>query len=311
MAPTRVAVVVPTYNRARRVGRLIAALEDQTRRPDEVVLVDDCSPDGTAEEARRCAAASSLSITVVALEQNSGPAVARNVGWKATTADVIAFTDDDCDPEPGWLEHGVAAMDADERVGVVQGRTLPAVDERRSWEATREVLKPSPFFEGCNLLFRRAALDATDGFSEHLRMGGEDTWLGWSVLSAGWDRAFAFGAVVRHDVTFPGLRWHLRQAWLEGNLVPVARQFPEFRAHFWCRWAFRGSHVAMYAALVGALLARRWWPAILLAAPYAWTHRTRRPSLTWLDFRWRMALIDVTQALAMLRNSLRYRTLVL
>src|SRR5207245_7591311 len=42
-----------------------------------------------------------------------GPAAARNAGWRAANGEVIAFTDDDCIPEPGWLLAGIAALQDD------------------------------------------------------------------------------------------------------------------------------------------------------------------------------------------------------
>ena len=84
------------------------------------------------------------------VETQRGPAAARNAGWRTTDAELIAFIDDDCVPEPEWLEAGVAAMRADDRLGVVQGCTRkPGGLTRRRLDAlTRQIAGPTPFFEG-------------------------------------------------------------------------------------------------------------------------------------------------------------------
>ena len=310
-----IAVVVPLHNRADRVRRLVAALEAQNVLPDEVVLVDDGSTDSTLAVARREAERSSLNVRVIALPTSEGPARARNTGWKAASADLVAFTDDDCVPSAEWLRAGAAPL-ADDAVGIVQGTTLPAVGAPLLlWHATRRVTEPSPFFEGCNLFLRRPALEATGGFNESLRMGAEDTWLGWAVAAAGWSRAFSVDAVVHHDVTYPGYRWHLRQAWMEGKLVTVAAEFPELRGAFWRPWAFRREHATMALAWVGIALTPKVRSAAALALPYAvplaWRRRVRWPDAEWVRHRAMEAALDAAAVAGMVTRSIRHRTVLL
>ena len=126
----RVSVCVPTYCRP---GGLAAALEHLTALdpPDggyEVVVVDNGSPPDQQVPAviERAAASSETPVRWASIEVNDGPAPARNLAWRMATGECIAFTDDDCIAEPGWL-NAVTAPFADERVGLVQGRTRPAV----------------------------------------------------------------------------------------------------------------------------------------------------------------------------------------
>ena len=306
-----VAVVVPTHNRADRLARLVAALESQTHTPAEVVIVDDGSVDDTPAVLADLAATTPLPMTTIRID-GRGPAVARNVGWRRTSAAVVAFTDDDCVPESGWLAAAADALAAAPRTGVLQGVTRPqkgAVEGR--WAATRRVDGPTPFFEACNLILRREALEVTGGFDESLVIHGEDTALGWSVLERGWDRGFAVGAVVEHDVTHPGLGWHLRQAWMQGNLVRLAVRHPGLRATFWRPWAFRRDEAVFAAAIIGVAAATRVPFALVLAAPYAWTHRTSRPDAEWVRGRLEILAFDGVTLAGMLRASLRHRRLIL
>jgi GT2 family glycosyltransferase len=154
-------------------------------------------------------------------------------------------------------------------------------------------------------------LEAAGGFDERFVMHGEDTGLGWSVVEQGWERGFAPDAVVTHDVTHPGLRWHLRQAWMQGNLVPLALRHPGLRATFWRPWAFRRHEALFAAAVVGVVAARRVPAALARAAPYAWTQRTARPDRAWVQDRFEVLAFDAVTLVAMLRASVRHRRLIL
>src|SRR3954470_2668218 len=107
-----VSVVVSTFNRAHLVPRLVAALAAQDfARPYEVVIVDNGSSDGTREILERLAATTPIDMKVLDIERNNGPAPARNLGWRAASAPLVAFTDDDCVPQAGWLTALAGALD--------------------------------------------------------------------------------------------------------------------------------------------------------------------------------------------------------
>ena len=315
----RISVIVPTFRRAELLPRLIAALEAQDLPLDafEVVVIDDASGDDTPAVLAELAAGSPLALRVLCMDVNHGPARARNVAWRAATAPYLAFTDDDCVPAPSWLRWGLAALEADRRVGVVQGATLLPIGQRPTgrWTAYREVVAPSPWFEGCNLFFRREALEAAGGFDEDIAWYGEDTAAGWAVLAAGWGRAFEEAAVVRHDLDERGVRWHLQRAYGEGDLVGIAARFPDLRrSGFWRPWALRPLNVAFAAGVAGsaaAVAARR--PAVGVAAWLPWTVLRRPPLdtpgfLRYLGERW---LVDGAVFVGMKVAAVRHRRLVL
>lgn len=280
----QVAVVVPTFQRAERLPGLIAALEAQTfsRELFEVVIADDCSADETQAVLKDLIARSPLTLRTVRTERNSGPAAARNAACRATEAPLLAFTDDDCTPVPGWLAAGVERFDGD--VAVVQGKTIPdpSVDLGR-WYATRWIEEFSNRFEACNIFWRADVLRKVGGFDEAIPFFGEDSVPGWHARRLGVGERFAPDAVVHHAVTHPDLRWRARYALQWSNWAMLVRRFPELRDDvLWRRYFVKSDHAKFVMAVAGVLLARRWRPAAALALPYLqvrWPRRLRRDDL--------------------------------
>ena len=228
-----VAVVVATHDRADLLVRLLDALRMQTRPPDQVVVVDDASNDATATVLASAVADGDLPLEVIRLDENGGPAVARNRGWRTTGCDVVAFTDDDCRPRPDWLERLAGAIAGTD---VAQGRVVPdrtQLDRGRPFTRTLDV-GGSPFFETANIAYRRTALEALDGFDERMRRG-EDTDLGQRALAAGVRVAAQPAAVVEHEVFPMDLRGALRNAGHCYWVVRVVRTHPALQRFFWTR----------------------------------------------------------------------------
>ncbi len=88
-------VIIPTFNGEKRIAGCLESLQKQTStRKFEIVVVNDGSTDNTAEVVERFPTVRLIS------QANAGPATARNRGARETLADVILFTDDDCEPTP-------------------------------------------------------------------------------------------------------------------------------------------------------------------------------------------------------------------
>lgn len=247
-----VSVVVSTYRRAHRLPDLVRALERQTiQEPFEVVIVDNGSPDETSEILAELAARSRIPIRPQRIERNAGPAPARDLGWRAARAPLIAFTDDDCLPEPGWLTAMVAGL---REHGVVQGRTEPNHahrPQRGPFSRTQGIRAERGFYETCNMGYRRDVLERTGGFDLSFHFGGEDTDLGWRARKLGASSAFAHDAVVLHDITPSSFRAYLRSVRMWRGIVRVVRRHPELRSYYLPGPFWRWSHAYAFAALCG------------------------------------------------------------
>jgi glycosyltransferase involved in cell wall biosynthesis len=315
-----VSVVVATYNREARLRALLDALRAQTLDADrfEIVVVNDGSADGTAELLKQAVALPGPALQVVNRPQNGGRATARQDGWRTASAPLIAFTDDDCLPDPGWLEAGLRA--ADEHPGaIVQGRTQANAAEleaitpsRRAFARTIRVDALDPTFQTCNLFYPRELLEQVGGFdvdSFGRVHGGEDSDLAWRAIEAGASAHFAPEALVTHAVADLGPLGKLRVAagW---EVLAVARH-SELRARLFERGIFwKGSHRLLVRALLGLALPRRLWPLRLwLALPYL-RHLRQRGEVEGggLAMAPYYAVYDLVETTAVARGAIRHRT---
>jgi glycosyltransferase involved in cell wall biosynthesis len=200
MSP-KMSVVICSLNGAAGVDRCIRALAAQTIRSSlELIVVDDGSTDATSDVGRAHGA------IVVRHATNRGLAAARNSGLITATAPVVAFLDDDCEPEPVWAEQLLTGYE--EGVIGVGGPILPAAHgfmlgylERnnplkpqeanlaksnrltyrlklylqRQWTRTDELFFQDVYsFAGANMSFLRQALIEVGQFDERFRFGAEE-----------------------------------------------------------------------------------------------------------------------------------------
>ncbi len=309
-----ISVVIPTRNRAARLTAALDALRAQTLEPErfEVIVVDDGSTDGT-ERLLEGAGANARTLRLT----GRGPAAARNAGWRLARAPFVAFTDDDCEPDPGWLAALLRVHEAS-RDAVVQGVTRPIPREsallRRPFARTRRIEGPSPWFATCNIAYPRELLERLGGFDERFPEAlGEDTDLGWRALEHGARVEFEPRAIVHHAVEDLGPAGYMRHALRGADAVYAFRRHPGLRARTLRYGVFRNPSLARLAlALAGVAIARRHRAGVLLALPYARNLAGRAMSCeTGLRLVPYLMAYDLAQAFTSLRGSVRHRTLVL
>jgi O-antigen biosynthesis protein len=197
----KVSVIVCAYNGERTMDRCLASLETLNYPNYEVVVVNDGSTDRTREIAERYAYIRLIN------QENQGLSAARNVGLRAATGDIIAYTDCDCMADPDWLTHLVARFLSSD-FGAVGGPNLPPPDS--SLVANCVAVSPggpthvllddevAEHIPGCNMAFRREALEAINGFDPVFRAAGDDVDLCWRLQNKGYKIGFSAAAVVWH-----------------------------------------------------------------------------------------------------------------
>jgi glycosyltransferase involved in cell wall biosynthesis len=204
-----VSVVVPTYRRDALLQRCLDAILAQRFDPArvEIVVVDDGRSAGTRALVESLAARRAVpSIRYVQPPRGArGPAAARNAGWRAATAPIVAFTDDDTVPAQDWLAAGLHAV-APADIAAAWGRVkVPLPAQPSDWERNVARLDGAEFLTA-NVFVRRALLAAVGGFDERFkRAWREDSDLQFTLLERGGRIVHAADAVVLHPVR--AARW--------------------------------------------------------------------------------------------------------
>jgi GT2 family glycosyltransferase len=303
-----VSIVVATRNRAHRLRALLDSVAAQEGPPAETIVVDDGSTDDSAAVARRAGA------TIIRQPSPSGPAAARNAGWRVARAPLVVFTDDDCVAQPGWLA-ALQAAHARDPEAVVQGRTDPDPRELHRMGAFARSLQargPGPWFQTANIAYPAALLERLGGFDESFP-AGEDTDLGWRAVEAGARVVYEPAALSWHAVHVPGAWGLIRASQRWAPAVRNLTRHPQLRDALHRRIFWKPSHERLLLAAAGVLVARR-APALALTAalPYVALHRTQHGSLAGTAFALPAhAAVDTAEVVAMVRGSIAARTLVL
>jgi len=171
----RVSVLVPVFNSAAYLGEAIEGVLGQTRPPDEVVVVDDGSTDGSADVAKAFGPH-----LLVIVRPRRGVGAARNAGLEAATGNLIAMCDADDVWGPTKLERQLQLLDSDDAIGVVFTHfhefvspeiTTPPAGARAPVDVGTAPI-PS------TMLARRSVLDDVGYFDESLRIGDWIEWCG-------------------------------------------------------------------------------------------------------------------------------------
>ena len=200
----KVSVIVPTYKRPKLLERCLKALlrQDLDPREYEVWIVDDAAHEATHSLVQvwaRIFSRRGVALNYLPVRGRHGPAIARNQGWRAAAADIIAFTDDDCIPAHEWLRKGLDTLQAD--VAAAAGRVvMPLPADPTDYELNASLLANAEFVTA-NCFCRRAALAAVNGFDEKFAQAWrEDSDLQFSLLEKGYRIVKATDAVVLHPI---------------------------------------------------------------------------------------------------------------
>lgn len=264
-----VSVVIPCFRSVGTIQRAVDSVLQQTQKPAEIILVEDASRDGTLEVLREIEMQSPGWIKVIALDENSGAASARNAGWAVASQPYIAFLDADDSWHPKKIEIQYAYMCQNPKV-VLCGhgrRILKETDTLPDWEVGAQFgaerisvwsLLLSNRFVTPSVMLRR---DVPQRFHEKQRYM-EDHLL-WSEIVCGG------GAVMKLDVELTAIYKHsYGEAGLSSQI-----------------WLMGKSDIANYKLLYqrGCIKWWEWWVLSL----YSSLKFMRRSFIYWGYLRWK------------------------
>lgn len=226
----KVSVLIPTWRRPDSLLRCLQALVDQTRPPDELVLV--VRNDDTAT--REALSGADLPFPCTCLPPSAaGVVAALNTGFDRVSGEVVAITDDDTEPMSDWLERIERHFQSDSRLGALGGRDrivncpeegpgdprLPVGQVRWFGRVTgyhhlgAGPPRPADIVKGANMAVRRTALGRKRLDTDLRGTGAEHHWeidLSLAVKRAGWRIVYDPAVEVLHHEAerFGGQREH-------------------------------------------------------------------------------------------------------
>jgi O-antigen biosynthesis protein len=221
-----ISVIICTRDRPEQIRKCLSRLAGQQYPQYEVVVVDNAPTSDALRAVVEGMSAEGASEFRYTVEPRPGLSWARNAGLEAAKSDIIAFLDDDDEPDELWLAGIADGFARSDRIGCVSGIVLPArldsaVEQlfeqigghSKGRGFTRDTFTRTgpqsplfplpPFGVGANMAFRRAALDRIGGFDVALgagtpTAGGEDTLALTLVLLAGYEIAYEPSALMYH-----------------------------------------------------------------------------------------------------------------
>jgi GT2 family glycosyltransferase len=212
-----VSIIIVNWNRGDEVTRTLRYLESIRGCVREIVVVDNGSTDGSAEELARLEA-----VRLVALPTNVGPARARNIGVEQSSGKYVIFLDSDAMISRSALARLIERMESDPTIGIAGCRVLnPCSRELDQWiyqypAKTHERLEFDTYsFSAAGAIVRRQALIDAGPFWEDLFIYNEEVDLSIRVLRAGYrviycPRARVYHAPSTHGRQDPSCYWRLQ-----------------------------------------------------------------------------------------------------
>ncbi|HEY9844614.1 MAG TPA: glycosyltransferase [Candidatus Caenarcaniphilales bacterium] len=201
----RFSIIIPTYHRNDLLASCLDCLAPgvQTLPPEQYeVIVTDDGFQSTAEEIIR----ERYPWVNWVAGPRRGPAANRNNGAKHARGEWLAFTDDDCLPDPQWLEAYAAATVAQIDYLVFEGQTY--VDRPRcSLAETSPINQSGGYLWSCNFMMQRNQFESLAGFDERFPYAAmEDVDLGLRLTKRGHQCFFVQAASVCHP-------WRAKGGW--------------------------------------------------------------------------------------------------
>jgi hypothetical protein len=260
--------VIPVWNGRSLLERLLTSLEAQTRRPDQIIVVDNGSTDGAPDLARARGA------RIVRMGFNAGFAAAVNVGIKEARTEWIAALNSDVELAPDYLERlsGTGALFATGKILSPDGSIDAAFDllcrGGAAWRAgsgradaapfqTRRAISSAPWTAA---LFRRDLFDRTGLLEESFESYLEDADFGLRCAALGIEGVYEPAAVAWHQGSATLGRWSAPMVRLiaRNQVLLVARRYP------------------------GALLWRWFWPLLVAQSLWGLLAVRHGAGLAWL-----------------------------
>jgi len=300
--PSRIAVIIPAHNEEGSIRDLLESIMAMTRTPEEIVVVDAGSVDGTPDRVREWAAAHDAPVRLITDVGRASPARARNIGIANTPANLLVCVDCGTEPTAEYIEHVTLPIE-EQQADLVGGLVVAtprtwieryfAVFYPRKW---KEGDPPLRSFGGTAMAFPRGLWERVGGFPEYL-LTGEDP--AFCAQAQHWGARMRFVSEAR-------IGWrprrNLRAFWRQifryattGGMLPQAWQNSQNRR--------RALKLLLFLLLPAGFL---WYPLAIvggagLLASLMWNDwkiwRHAEVPAAWLVVPWFALVLDLASAM--------------
>lgn len=218
-------VIVPAYNAETTLPILLDSLLDQRFKDFEVIIVDDCSKDGTPRIAQL------YHCNLIQLSEKHGPAYCRNMGAKNARGEVFVFTDSDCRVDPDWLDN-IQIHFSQNDIDIIMGRLViqpstflgdaisalgfpagGALGFDKIWKVDKKGFTDS--LSSCNCAVKKDVFWEVGGFDESFPYpGGEDSFFAYNLRRLNYKIKYCPDALAYHearDSLADFVKWQFRR----------------------------------------------------------------------------------------------------
>ena len=210
----KVSAAIIAYNASGFIPRFLKSLFNQTRSPDEIVIVDDASTDNTFEIIRKITAGKE-NVVLKKLPKRLSRGAARNESVKLASGDIVYFVDVDVVMHPKCLENILKGFRG-EKIAGVAGNVHGLYRDTIAAKVSHEIYRDSPHYATWNIAYRKSVLIEVGMFNDlHY---GSDMDLAYRIMKKGYKIAYRKDALIFHE--HPRTITHfLRQKYNYGKYV--------------------------------------------------------------------------------------------
>lgn len=235
-----VSVIILTRNRADSLARTLQSVNKLDYPNVEVVVVDNGSTDQTFQ------VASNFSAKYVFSPPSYGFSKSRQLGVETARGEIIAWCDDDCIPEPDWLQHFVKRLQSEDDLGLVGGQVINVgFNDTKQYKGRSKLARngklifvanpqEAEFFGNLNMAVKRQAVQSIGGYDPFLKAGLEEIDLAMSLRRNGFRIEFEPAAVVRHFHT--GVSYKRGRFFYDNHLMRLYFYLKHFQPHTLSAW---------------------------------------------------------------------------
>ncbi|WP_051935845.1 glycosyltransferase family 2 protein [Salegentibacter sp. Hel_I_6] len=229
MKNLKFSVIIPTCHRNELLAECLEKLSKQDYSLDQIEII--VTDDGKVSTAKPMLD-SYFPFVKWTKGAGSGPAANRNNGARIAKGQWLIFTDDDCQPDPCWIEEYEKAVESNPGTKVFEGRTYPD-KSKMAFNEVAPINETGGHMPSCNFMISRELYWDLGGFDENFKFYFEDMDFSYRIKSLGFSTLFLPKAAVCHPwrkvdaISF----WKNRKFYKESYWKFIIKDEELFRSH--------------------------------------------------------------------------------